>query len=88
MSSVDIGLIVGSIILFLVVITSIFVARGLDGRRRAKEALRRAEEGRAESQNQHHTVHEISITEVTQPGPAQLRHKRFWGRESRHCIRF
>lgn len=85
MSSVDIGLMVGSIVLFIVLVTSIFIVRGLDGHRRVKGLLRRAEEGEAESQNEHQTFQETGITELTHPGPAQLRHKGVWQRKSRHC---
>jgi hypothetical protein len=53
MSSVDIGLMVGAIVLFFVIITSIFVVRGLDERRRAKRLLQTVEDGNAESQYEH-----------------------------------
>ncbi|GKU05457.1 hypothetical protein FLAG1_08358 [Fusarium langsethiae] len=77
MGSIDIGLIVGAVALFLIVITSIFVARGLDGRRRARGMLHRAEGGNAANQDEHHAARETSITGVPQPEPAHLRHKSF-----------
>ncbi|KAM0202318.1 hypothetical protein ACHAPQ_004803 [Fusarium lateritium] len=47
MGGLEIGLMAGSIIFFVVLISSIFIVRGLDQRRRVKEMLRRAEEGNA-----------------------------------------
>lgn len=47
MGGLEIGLMAGSIVFFVVLISSIFIVRGLDQRRRVKEMMRRAEEGNA-----------------------------------------
>ncbi|KAL6917903.1 hypothetical protein FSST1_009398 [Fusarium sambucinum] len=72
MGSIDIGLIVGTVALFLIIITSIFVARGLEGRRQARGALRRAEDGNVANQDEHHAAQEARIAGLAQPEPVQL----------------
>ncbi|KAG8671401.1 hypothetical protein FPOAC1_004648 [Fusarium poae] len=92
MGSIDIGLIVGTIALFLIIITSIFIARGLSGRRQARGVLRRAVDGNVANQDEHHTAQEARIAGLTQPEPAQLRQESFWERSTQvlkdHIERF
>ncbi|KAJ4005184.1 hypothetical protein NW752_011324 [Fusarium irregulare] len=82
MSSVDIGLMVGAIALFFVIITSILVVRGLDERRRAKRLIQTVEDGNAESQYEHQANQETNVTEPTQIGSTLMRHMRLWERGS------
>ncbi|RFN49129.1 hypothetical protein FIE12Z_6621 [Fusarium flagelliforme] len=82
MSSVDIGLMVGAIVLFFVIITSIFVVRGLDERRCAKRLLQTVEDGNAESQYEHRVNEETNVTELRQIGSTSMRHTRLWERGS------
>ena len=84
MSSVDIGLMVGAIVLFFVIITSIFVARGLDERRRAKRLLQTVDDGNAESQYEQRANQEKNVTELAQIRSTSMRHTRLWERESSH----
>jgi len=84
MSSVDIGLMVGAIVLFFVIITSIFVVRVLDERRRAKRLLQTVEDGNAEGQYEHRANEETNVTELRQIGSTSMRHTRVWERESSH----
>lgn len=84
MSSVDIGLMVGAIALFFVIITSILIVRGLDERRRAKRLIQTVEDGNAESQYEHQANQETNVTEPTQIGSTLMRHMRLWERESSH----
>ncbi|CEI60712.1 hypothetical protein FVEN_g2623 [Fusarium venenatum] len=82
MGSIDIGLIVGTVALFLIIITSIFVARGLEGRHQARGALRRAEDGNVANQDEHHAAQEARIAGLAQPEPVQLRQENFWERST------
>ncbi|KAF5018431.1 hypothetical protein F66182_9605 [Fusarium sp. NRRL 66182] len=53
MSGLEIGLMVGSILFFVIMISSIFIVRGLEQRRRAKEPQGRAEDGNVGNKNGH-----------------------------------
>ncbi|RBR26514.1 uncharacterized protein FIESC28_00700 [Fusarium coffeatum] len=83
MSSVDIGLMVGAIVLFFVIITSVFVVRGIDERRRAKRLLQTVEDGNAESQYEHQANQGTNVTEPEQIGSTSMRHTRLWERRAR-----
>jgi hypothetical protein len=61
MGGLEIGLMAGSIVFFVVLITSIFIVRGLDQRRRVKEMLRRAEEGNAGVKGESQTSQEDNM---------------------------
>ncbi|KAJ4140065.1 hypothetical protein NW768_001417 [Fusarium equiseti] len=76
MSSVDIGLMVGAIILFFFIITSIFVGRGLDECRRAKRLLQTTEDSNGGRQYEHRAYEETNSTELTQIGSASMRYTR------------
>ncbi|KAG5664722.1 hypothetical protein KAF25_008456 [Fusarium avenaceum] len=66
MGGLEIGLMAGSIVFFVVLISSIFIVRGLDQRRRIKEMLRRAEEGNPGVKGESQTSQEDDM-----PGPDQ-----------------
>lgn len=61
MGGLEIGLMAGSIVFFVVLISSIFIVRGLDQRRRVKEMLRRAEEGNAGVKGESQTSQEDNM---------------------------
>jgi hypothetical protein len=77
MGGLEIGLMAGSIVFFVVLITSIFIVRGLDQRRRVKEMLRRAEEGNAGVKGESQTSQEDNM-------PGQDQHEatkhHLWGK--------
>ncbi|KAF4944856.1 hypothetical protein FSARC_14560 [Fusarium sarcochroum] len=76
MSRLEIGLMVGAILFFAILISSIFLVRGLEQRRRVKGLLRRVEEGNAESKDQHQTPQENNITEQGQQESVEIRRLR------------
>ncbi|KAJ4254298.1 hypothetical protein NW762_009889 [Fusarium torreyae] len=78
MSRLEIGLMVGSILFFAILISSIFLVRGLEQRRRVKGLLRRVEEGNMESKDQHQTPRENNVTEQGQQKSAETRHMSIW----------
>ncbi|KAM0556851.1 hypothetical protein ACHAPJ_005523 [Fusarium lateritium] len=73
MSRLEIGLMVGSILFFAILISAIFLARGLEQRRRVKGLLRQVEEGNTESKDQHQTSQENIIMEQGQQVSVETR---------------
>ncbi|SPJ89592.1 uncharacterized protein FTOL_12953 [Fusarium torulosum] len=77
MGGLEIGLMAGSIVFFVVLISSIFIVRGLDQRRRVKEMLRRAEEGNAGVKGEFQTPQENNISGQDQHEAAK---HHLWGK--------
>jgi hypothetical protein len=77
MGGLEIGLMAGSIVFFVVLISSIFIVRGLDQRRRVKEMLRRAEEGNAGVKGDIQTPQENNISGQDQHEAAK---HHLWGK--------
>ncbi|KAF4986526.1 hypothetical protein FGRMN_10801 [Fusarium graminum] len=80
MSSLEIGIMVGSIVFFAIMILSIFIVRGLDQRRRVKGLLRHAEDGNADGKEELQTPQENSIAKHAQHEPVTHRFESILGK--------
>ncbi|KAF5680312.1 hypothetical protein FHETE_437 [Fusarium heterosporum] len=80
MSSLEIGIMVGSIVFFVTMILLMFIVRGLDQRRRVKGLLRHAEDGNADGKEELQTTQENSIAKHAQHEPVKHRFESLWGK--------
>ncbi|KAM0355828.1 hypothetical protein ACHAPU_000215 [Fusarium lateritium] len=80
MGSLEIGLMVGSIVFFAIMILSIFIVRGLDQRRRVKGLLRHAEEGNVDGKEEFQTPQDNSIAKHAQHEPVKHRFENLRGK--------